>query len=267
MVRVPAAKRSGLVTSSFQLEGPRLKGTAGTRNCDWWFSQDAILLDTAGRFAVEDDDQDEWFAFLETVKKFRPKRPIDGVVVALSVTDIMTSDETQIEDLATKLRTRVDELMMRLEMVVPVYVMFTKADLIAGFVEFCSFSSKTQRGKVWGDLRARRRPPRRTGAGFRRRIHRLLKVLHSRMLTRLSGERVPQVRSRVLRVPARASRHCARRSQSSSKSSAARAPSTKRRSCAGSTLPAARRWEDRSTRCSPTWCEGSTSLTRQASHR
>ena len=157
--------------------------------------------------------------------------------------------------------------MLRLEMVVPVYVMFTKADLIAGFVEFWRYFSKTQRGKVWGATFAREddrlaEPAR----AFEDEFDCLLKVLHSRMLTRLSGERVPQVRSRVLQFPL--------------EFQALRAPLAKfieelcrtnpfneTPICADSTSPAARRWEDRSTRCSPTWCEGSISPTRQASHR
>lgn len=27
-----------------------LRGVGGTRNCDWWFTNDAVLLDTAGRY-------------------------------------------------------------------------------------------------------------------------------------------------------------------------------------------------------------------------
>ena len=26
----------------------RVKGVGGTRNCDWWFTDDAVLIDTAG---------------------------------------------------------------------------------------------------------------------------------------------------------------------------------------------------------------------------
>ncbi len=33
-----------------------LRGVGGTRNCDWWFTEDAILLDTAGRYTTQDSD-------------------------------------------------------------------------------------------------------------------------------------------------------------------------------------------------------------------
>src|SRR5258708_10084759 len=31
-----------------------LRGVGGTRNCDWWFTDEAILLDTAGRYTTQD---------------------------------------------------------------------------------------------------------------------------------------------------------------------------------------------------------------------
>ena len=31
-----------------------LKGVGGTRDCDWWFTDQAVLLDTAGRYTTQD---------------------------------------------------------------------------------------------------------------------------------------------------------------------------------------------------------------------
>ena len=94
--KTTALEQSGLAFSSPVANAPKIKGTAGTRNCDWWFSREAILLDTAGRFATEDDDREEWVAFLETIKRFRSERPLDGVVVALSTADLAGATEAQI---------------------------------------------------------------------------------------------------------------------------------------------------------------------------
>ena len=33
-----------------------LRGVGGTRNCDWWFTDEAIFLDTAGRYTTQDSD-------------------------------------------------------------------------------------------------------------------------------------------------------------------------------------------------------------------
>ena len=33
-----------------------LSGIGGTRNCDWWFTDEAVFLDTAGRYLTQDSD-------------------------------------------------------------------------------------------------------------------------------------------------------------------------------------------------------------------
>jgi type VI secretion system protein ImpL len=200
--KTTALEQSGLAFSSPVANSPKIKGTAGTRNCDWWFSQEAILLDTAGRFATDDDDREEWVAFLETIKRFRSERPLDGVVVAVSTTDLAGAADADIEDLAAKLRSRIDEITERLEMVIPIYVMFTKADLVAGFIEFFGDLGKQQRGQAWGatflmDDERLNEPTRAVEAEFET----LIKALHARMIDRLAREPMPEVRARVLQFP------------------------------------------------------------------
>ena len=62
-----------------------VKGIGGTRNCDWWFTEDAVLLDTAGRYTTQDSyrevDKAAWLGFLDLLKKYRRRRPINGVFV------------------------------------------------------------------------------------------------------------------------------------------------------------------------------------------
>ncbi|HYP77454.1 MAG TPA: type VI secretion system membrane subunit TssM [Polyangiaceae bacterium] len=181
--------------------GAKVRGTAGTRNCDWWFSRDAILLDTAGRFTTAEDDQEEWFVFLDTVRKFRPDRPLDGLVVGVSIESLQAA-VGGIEELATKIRARIDEVMTRLEMVLPIYVLFTKLDLVSGFVEFWGDLSKAERAQAWGatfDLDdARLAEP---GNAVQGEFDVLGDVIHARMLTRLAHEAVPEVRGKILEFP------------------------------------------------------------------
>jgi type VI secretion system protein ImpL len=201
--KTTALEQSGLAFTSPGPSGPKIRGTAGTRNCDWWFSQHAILLDTAGRFTTEDDDRDEWFAFLDTVKRFRPGKPLDGILVAVSVTDLIGADESHIEDLAQKLRARVDEMMTRLEMVLPIYVVFTKLDLVAGFVEFWGDANKQQRAQAWGaTFRLNDERLKEPGRAMEAEFDILLKSLHSRLLDRLPRERLSEARTRILQFPA-----------------------------------------------------------------
>jgi type VI secretion system protein ImpL len=131
--KTTALQQSGLTFMQPGGGSPRIRGTAGTKNCDWWFSNEAILLDTAGRFVTDDDDEAEWFAFLETVRRFRGRKPLDGILVAVSIADLIGDSGAAIDDMAERLRSTVDEVLARLDLVLPMYVVFTKSDLIGGF--------------------------------------------------------------------------------------------------------------------------------------
>ena len=50
-------------------KGGSVQGVGGTRNCEWWLTNEAVILDTAGRYTTEDDDRDEWFSFLDMLKQ------------------------------------------------------------------------------------------------------------------------------------------------------------------------------------------------------
>ncbi|MDZ4803595.1 MAG: type VI secretion system membrane subunit TssM [Candidatus Eisenbacteria bacterium] len=131
----------------------RMRGTGGTRQWDFWFSTDAILLDTAGRYALSEDRteaESEWFGCLELLRKNRPKGPINGLILGYSAESLGQLDENQLVHEARELRQRLDEMMEKLHWSFPVYVLFTKCDLISGFVEFFSSLSPAERQQVWG---------------------------------------------------------------------------------------------------------------------
>ncbi len=208
VVGPPAAgKTTALTQSGLGFVAPpgssmaKVRGTAGTRNCDWWFSERAILLDTAGRLATGDDDREEWLTFLDTVRKFRPKRPLEGLVVALSVESLLCSTDVELEETAHALRARIDEVMSRLEMVLPIYVLFTKSDLIAGFIEFFGDLTRAQRAQTWGASFALDANLEEPAPAIEAEFDTLASVLHARMLQRLSSESLPEVRAKILQFP------------------------------------------------------------------
>lgn len=145
-----ALMESGLDFPYMRDDSSRVRGIGGTRNCDWWLASDGILLDTAGRYTTEAEDQDEWLAFLDMLKKARKRKPINGALVCVSIPEILEATEDEMEAHAKKIRDRLDELTRRLELVFPVYLVFTKCDLLGGFVEFYEDFGKEQRQQVWG---------------------------------------------------------------------------------------------------------------------
>jgi len=157
----PGAGKTTLLSNSeldFPLEESHgrysVKGVGGTRNCDWWFTDQAVILDTAGRYATQDSDRSidskTWTGFLSLLKEKRKRRPINGVLLALSIQDILESDEDAMTQLARTLRSRVDELYGNLGVSPPIYLIFTKCDLLPGFAEFFADLGATERRQVWG---------------------------------------------------------------------------------------------------------------------
>lgn len=202
-----AGKTTALTQSGLGFISPpgsgssKVRGTAGTRNCDWWFSPHAILLDTAGRLATGEDDRDEWLAFLDTLRKFRSRRPLEGVVVALSIEDLLSASEVELEETAKTLRARADEVMSRLEMVLPLYVVLTKVDLLAGFVDFWGDLGKSARAQTWGASFGFEEELPDPEQAVNAELDVLERVLHARMLTRLGAEPLAEVRARILQFP------------------------------------------------------------------
>lgn len=131
-----------------------VRGIGGTRNCDWWFTNEAVLIDTAGRYTTQDShqavDAAAWTAFLELLRKYRRRQPINGALVAISLSDIATQTEAERLAHARAIRQRLRELQERLGVRYPVYVLFTKADLVAGFIEFYDDLGREEREQVWG---------------------------------------------------------------------------------------------------------------------
>ncbi|GLS42217.1 type VI secretion system membrane subunit TssM [Methylobacterium brachythecii] len=153
--KTTALVRSGLKFPLAKGRTPEaVAGLGGTRYCDWWFTEEAVLIDTAGRYTTQDSDpkgdRASWLSFLDLLHRTRPKQPINGVLIAISLEDVLTGNETEIEQHATAIRKRLVELHDRLKVDFPVYAVFTKADLVSGFTEFFGQLSETDRQMVWG---------------------------------------------------------------------------------------------------------------------
>ncbi|BCG65723.1 MAG: type VI secretion system protein ImpL [Methyloprofundus sp.] len=131
-----------------------VRGVGGTRNCDWWFAEDAVLLDTAGRYTTQDShepvDQAAWISFLELLKKNRSRRPINGVIIAVSISDLLQQNKEQCLAQARAIRTRIEELHEQFNIRFPIYLLFTKCDLLSGFMEYFDDLDKEQGAQVWG---------------------------------------------------------------------------------------------------------------------
>ncbi len=183
-----------------------VQGVGGTRNCEWWFTQDAVLIDTAGRYATQESDRDvdasAWDNFLALLKKTRPRQPINGVLLTVNVQDLLQQGSTERQQHAAQLRARLAELQAKLGVRAPVYVLVTKADLIGGFNESFEALDKDGRDQVWGftfaaDAASGSDPL----AAFIDRYQELQQRLVSQLPGRLQAERDVLRRSAIFAFP------------------------------------------------------------------
>jgi len=178
-----------------------VRGVGGTRNCDWWFTNEAVLLDTAGRYVTQDSDQltdsKAWEGFIDLLKKYRGRRPVNGVFVAISVQDLLTQSDDERRRQVLAIRNRVDELHKQLGIRFPVYAVLTKCDLIAGFMEFFDDLGHEEREQVWGfTLPFDEAGSTDIGEQSKREFALLERRLNDRLVDRLNQER--DVRRRAL---------------------------------------------------------------------
>ncbi|MHC4959418.1 MAG: type VI secretion protein IcmF/TssM N-terminal domain-containing protein [Planctomycetota bacterium] len=118
----------------------------GTRGCNWFFTNQAIIIDTAGRYvehlgSSEDTsmlarDEEEWNTFLDLLRMMRSRSPVNGVVLTIKLEDVLEEDETERERIVEMLRKALLDIEEHLRVRVPVYVLITMADKLIGFCDF-----------------------------------------------------------------------------------------------------------------------------------
>lgn len=177
-----------------------VQGLGGTRNCDWWFTNESIILDTAGRWSTHDEDRSEWFSFLKLLKRYRRKHPLNGLIVAVSIADIASFTEDARSNLARKIRDRIDEAGEQLGISLPIYVLLTKCDLLEGFVETFGDLSRAERAQAWGFTLALDAPVDLEHA-VQAELRTLIASLEQASLARASAARRLSDRERVLAFP------------------------------------------------------------------
>ena len=187
-----------------------VRGVGGTRHCDWWFTDQAVLIDTAGRFTTQDSDRETdrstWSGFLKMLTKARPRQPVNGVLVTVALPDLLTRSADERGHHAATVRLRVQELQQDLGIRFPIYLMVTKCDLMAGFMDYFATLSKDQRATPWGFTYPLAAPlsanaPASGLVRFDAEFELLQQRLTDGLIDRLQAERDPQRRAAIYAFP------------------------------------------------------------------
>lgn len=183
-----------------------IRGVGGTRNCDWWFADEAVLLDTAGRYTTQDShervDQAAWLGFLDLLKKYRGRRPINGAIIAVSIADLLELSKAEQQAHAIAIRKRVQELHERFNIRFPVYLLLTKCDLLAGFMEYFDELDRDKRAQVWGmTFKLEENAQVNTADRFSMEFDLLVQQLQNQLLDKLERERGGERRNFIYTFP------------------------------------------------------------------
>ena len=187
-----------------QLGDDAVRGVGGTRLCDWWFTDRAVLIDTAGRFTTQDSDKAKdkstWDGFLALLKGSRARQPLNGVLVTVSVSDLVGRSSAERAQHAQAVRQRVQELHEQLRIHIPIYLLVTKCDLMAGFADSFAALDKDQRAAPWG-FTFPLQPAKAWEGALTPEFQALLQRLDQGLIDRLQAEPDTQRRARIYAFP------------------------------------------------------------------
>jgi type VI secretion system protein ImpL len=147
-----ALKNAQLLSPAMELSE---HAEGSTLNMEWWLYDQAIVIDTAGRYAVPDidkRDRQEWTTLLQMLSRHKQKEPLNGLVLVVSADRLLTHSEEELRAEGQQIRSGINELMERLEIQMPVYLMVTKCDLIEQFSNWVQYLPKDSLDQVMGYL-------------------------------------------------------------------------------------------------------------------
>jgi len=137
-------------------DDPVREGLAFGDGCGFYFFDDGVVLDLAGQQVLGADgvssDTRGWRTILRQLRELRPKRPADGVILTVSAVDLLEARkvESRLAARADRLHRKLWEVQQQLGFRLPVYVVVTGCENLAGFSDLCISLPQSSRGEMIG---------------------------------------------------------------------------------------------------------------------
>lgn len=172
-------------------------------HCDWWVTANAVLVDipgcyTAGLNGMTDKENKLFPHFLHSLQKQKGKSALQGIVVAISLTELM--DKQHSADLVRKIAAELSAINDKFGHL-PVYFNITKCDLLPGFLEFFSDYGMDELSQAWGISIPILAAETSLINVFTQRFNQLIKRLNEQLIWRLHHERNPYTKVFVKDFP------------------------------------------------------------------
>jgi type VI secretion system protein ImpL len=138
---------------------PAESGTDLGRGRGFWFLDRGVVLDLAGETVLAADgrssDEGTWRTALHLLQKLRPKRPLDGVILAVSCQELIEAQRSEaardaLADRAGRVYRKLWQMQRRLGFRATVYLLVTGAERLPGFGGFCDAVPHRLRDEMLG---------------------------------------------------------------------------------------------------------------------
>lgn len=172
-----------------------------TERCEILYGNEAVFVDTPGAYVethAGSAPNQLWTRLLRRLFKVRPARPLNGIIVCVSMRDIIDTDTARREHLARTLRTRLSDVLKQLRTHAPVYLVFTKCDAVPGFAQFFAHLQRHEREQIFGCLS--RGDAMEPGA-IRLELKELMQTLNSQIISKIHQERDLESRGEMFQFP------------------------------------------------------------------
>jgi type VI secretion system protein ImpL len=167
----------------------------------WFFSDEAVFLDPA----IIDDDGNSKLEkpLLKLLRRHNKSKPLSGIVFTFSVAELLLAKHDDRRRFIQNFSNDIKFIHKGLKTAIPIYIVFTKADLICGFSEFFSDMSKEDLAQVWGvtfplDRCCEAAP---VIAFFQKEYNQLMARLQQRVLWSLDSEKKQEGRDLIYSFP------------------------------------------------------------------
>ncbi len=124
-----------------------------TNSFEWYFAEHSVFIDMPGNYIEQKQNPEDpiiWKEFLKIFTKKRWRRPINGIILSISVDTILGKSELELEQYAKDLRVRFDELSKAFMSSIPIYLIITKSDKIDGFNEYFASLTEEEKNEILG---------------------------------------------------------------------------------------------------------------------
>lgn len=162
----------------------------------YWLAQEAAIIEPELGVFGANVGAEPLRALCDALHQKRPREPVDGILLFMSLVDFVDLDDRGLEAYASGLRAWLVEIGRRLHADVPVYIAVTRYDSLWGFAEVFQWGPERRREEPWGFLLPGDTPSQQATGRIQQELEGLGARIESFCLGKLGSDDPPEFRTR-----------------------------------------------------------------------